>query len=83
MAGIALGLLVHYSIAAVIGSAIGLLVLASIVYKGSELQRCCPRCLPLSRGWARRAWQIGSCTPRAIALRTLLRKSVEQYLPPP
>jgi adenylate cyclase len=82
MAGMLLGLVVRYTIPALIGSALGLLILAGIVYGAFGAAVLLPA-LPAAVGW------IGSTglTNRLMyaasnRARMLLRKSFEHYLPP-
>ncbi len=82
MAGMALGLLIRYTIPALIGSAVGLLVLAGVVYGAFGAAVLLPA-FPAAIAW------IGSTglTNRVMhaasnRTRALLRKSFEHYLPP-
>jgi class 3 adenylate cyclase len=82
MAGVALGLLVRYTIPALIVSAVGLLVLAGIVYEAfgaAVLLPACPAAVAWmgSTGLTNRLMHTASNRARA-----LLRKSFEHYLPP-
>ena len=82
MAGMALGLLIRYTIPALIGSAVGLLVLTGVVYEAFGAAVLLPE-FPAAIAW------IGSTglTNRVMhaasnRARALLRKSFEHYLPP-
>jgi adenylate cyclase len=82
MAGMALGLLIRYTISALIVSAVGLLVLAGIVYGAfgaAVLLPACPAAIAWmgSAGLTNRVMYVASNRAR-----TLLRKSFEHYLPP-
>ena len=82
MAGMILGLLVRYTIPALIGSAVGLLVLTGMVYEAFGAAVLLPA-VPAAIAW------VGSTglTNRVMhaasnRTRMLLRKSFEHYLPP-
>jgi len=82
MAGMLLGLLIRYTIPALIVSAVGLLVLAGIVYGAfgaAVLLPACPAAIAwmASTGLTNRLMHTASNRARA-----LLRKSFEHYLPP-
>jgi adenylate cyclase len=82
IAGLALGLLVRYTIPAVCGSAIGLLVLTGIVYEAFGAAVLLPA-LPAAIAWVSSAGLTNRVMHAASnRTRTLLRKSFEHYLPP-
>jgi adenylate cyclase len=82
MAGMALGLLIRYTIPAVCASAAGLLGLAGIVYAAFGAVVLVPA-LPAAIAWIGSAGLTNRVMHAASnRTRTLLRKSFEHYLPP-
>src|SRR5215831_1116405 len=82
MAGVALGLLVRNSMAALIGSTLGLLVLAGIVYEMFGAAVLLPA-LPPAMAWMGSTGLTNRFMYAASnRARRLLRKSFEHYLPP-
>jgi adenylate cyclase len=82
MAGMALGLLICYTIPALCASAAGLLGLAGIVYAGFGAAVLLPG-LPAAIAWIGSAGLANRVMHAASnRTRTLLRKSFEHYLPP-
>jgi adenylate cyclase len=82
MAGMALGLLVRFTIPALIGSAVGLLVLAGMAYGAFGVALLLPA-FPAAIAWMGSTGltnrQMHAASNR---MRGLLRKSFEHYLPP-
>jgi adenylate cyclase len=82
MAGVALGLLVRYTIPALCGTAAGLLVLAGIVYGAFGMALLVPA-LPAAIAWVGSAGLTNQLLHAASnRARMRLRKSFEHYLPP-
>jgi adenylate cyclase len=82
MAGMALGLLIRYTIPALMGSAVGLLVLVGMVYGAFEAAVLLPA-FPAAIAWMGSTGLTNRLVHAASnRTRIFLHKSFEQYLPP-